>query len=230
MLGRERAPAVPGHAGQDDWERRIEPDDGAVPQHEGARGWIDERAAPRRDDRAAGVEQANQFLALDGAKVRLALLAEDGRDVPPLSRFDARTGELRWQRTFPDKPNVWFAPDGDHVLLMSMYNDGVEIWDGATQTQTGTLELPERGSAWWLLGHNWSPDESMIAGTVHITGATHCRSKIRPRKRTTAEIPAPHRWPFRSIIRVAMLLTYPRTRTTSRHTSSPHATLVTCST
>ena len=66
----------------------VEPDDGAVAQHQLPVARIDDGAAAGGDDRAALRQERDQLLALDGAEVRLALLPEDGRDVAPLALLD----------------------------------------------------------------------------------------------------------------------------------------------
>ncbi|MBN1430334.1 MAG: hypothetical protein JXB07_18330 [Anaerolineae bacterium] len=94
------------------------------------------------------------------------------RDVSHLSRFDAASGKLLWQQSFEDHHGVAFAPDGNHFLLISIYRDLGELWDGSVPERTGTLELPQYATLEWPRTGNWSPDGTLLAGKLAIGSPT----------------------------------------------------------
>src|SRR5688572_10135339 len=87
-------PAVGGYPAQHGGKRRIQPDHGAVAEHQLAIAGVLEGAAARRHNNAALGQQLNQRLAFASPEIRFALLAENGGNVAPFRTLDARVDVL----------------------------------------------------------------------------------------------------------------------------------------
>ncbi len=87
-IGGQGPAAVGGDAGHQAVYRHVQPDRQTVPVDGGPILWVGKGAAAGGDDEMARGKLLEEDRALDGAKVRLAVMREDAGDRVALARFD----------------------------------------------------------------------------------------------------------------------------------------------